>query len=97
MQVASDIVRDGLGLELLDSRDNVVAEVFRCDRDHTLTVAVFDTSVAAEEVDRLLSHAGEALGSFEDGTPLSAATLIGPDPATGWRDRLLSTFRGSKG
>jgi hypothetical protein len=93
MQVASDSVRHGLGLELLDDRDNVVAEVFRCDRDHTLTVSVFDRSVPTEEVDRLLSHAGEALGPFNDGTPLSAATLIGPGPDAGWRNRLLSMFR----
>jgi len=97
MQFASDIVRDGLGLELLDKRDNVVAEVFRCDRDHTLSVSLFDRSVPTEELDRLLSRASEALGPFEDGTPLSAATLIGPEPDIGWRNRLLSVFCPSKG
>lgn len=37
-QLASDIVRDGLGLELLDTPYRVVAEVFRCDADHTVTI-----------------------------------------------------------
>jgi hypothetical protein len=41
MQLASDIIRDGLGLELLDRAGNVVGEVFRCDADHTVTVRVF--------------------------------------------------------
>jgi len=38
-QVASDIVRDGLGVELTDSRGNVLAEVFRCDADNSLKVS----------------------------------------------------------
>lgn len=38
MQLASDIVRDGLGLELLVEQNRVAAEVFRCDTNHTVTV-----------------------------------------------------------
>src|SRR4051794_1065006 len=41
IQLASDIVRDGLGVELLDSDDRVVAEVFRCDADNTVIVRTF--------------------------------------------------------
>ena len=40
-QVASDVVRDGLGLELLDPTGNVVAEVFRADADKTLHINTF--------------------------------------------------------
>lgn len=39
-QMASDIVRDGLGIELLDESHNVIAEVFRCNRDKTVSVSL---------------------------------------------------------
>lgn len=35
-QVASDVMRDGLGVELTDADGNVLAEIFRCDADITL-------------------------------------------------------------
>lgn len=72
-QVASDVVRDGLGLELVDDRSNVLAEVFRCDADNSLTVSVFSEGLPFAEVERLVLMARRELGSFEDGTPL-------PDP-----------------
>jgi hypothetical protein len=31
MQIASDVIRDGLGVELLDGDGNVASDVFRCD------------------------------------------------------------------
>jgi hypothetical protein len=70
MQVASDVIRDGLGLELLDASLDVVAEVFRSDRDHTVTVRVFDSAIPEDVVAELVQHARTALGDFEDGTPL---------------------------
>jgi hypothetical protein len=41
-QIASDIVRDGLGVELIDEDGTVVAEISRSDRDQTLTFATFN-------------------------------------------------------
>jgi len=69
-QVASDIIRDGLGYELLDDAENIVAEVFRCDADLTVTVSVFDESLLQEVVEELVAEARQCLGAFEDGTPL---------------------------
>jgi hypothetical protein len=69
-QVASDIQRDGLGLELVDSAGQVSAEVFRCDRDHTVTVTVYDSAVDADTVLWLRREAVNRLGTFEDGSPL---------------------------
>src|SRR5688500_19917174 len=69
IQYASDVIRDGLGLELLDDSGVVVAEVFRCDADHTVTTRVF-ANVRAEVIEELVEHARSGLGPFEDGTPL---------------------------
>ena len=70
-QLTSDIVRDGLGLELIDAVEGVVAEVFRCDADHTLAVSLFRVLPFAA-VEWLVESARERLGPFEDGTPLPA-------------------------
>jgi hypothetical protein len=72
-QVASDVVRDGLGLELVDERNNVLAEVFRRDANNSLTISLFSEGLPFAEVEKLVLMAREELGSFEDGTPL-------PDP-----------------
>ena len=72
-QFASDVVRDGLSLELTDERWNPLAKVFRCDADNTLTVSVFAGGLPFTEVERLVLMARKELGPFEDGTPL-------PDP-----------------
>ena len=72
MQVASDIVRDGLGVELLDSDDQVVAEVFRCDADHTVSFAQFVEAIPLHAVETLIARAKERLDPFEDGTPLAS-------------------------
>lgn len=68
MQTASDIQRDGLGVELL-ADDTVVAEVFRCDADHTLCVTTFGNDLPLVAIEELLSFARQRLCSFEDGTP----------------------------
>lgn len=68
-QVVSDIVRDGLGVELL-SGDEVVAEVFRCDADHSLVINTFGNDVPLIEMEKLISRARCELWQFEDGTPL---------------------------
>lgn len=69
-QFAADIVRDGMSLELTDERWNVLAKVFRCDADHTLTVFVFAEGLPFTEIERLVLRARKELGPFEDGTPL---------------------------
>lgn len=69
-QVASDVLRDGLGVELIDADGNVLAEVFRCDADNSLTVSLFQAGVPFPQVEKLVLMARESLGSFEDGTPL---------------------------
>jgi hypothetical protein len=68
-QIASDVVRDGLGVELL-SADQVVAEIFRCDADHSLIITTFDNDVPLVAIEELIALARERLGAFEDGTPL---------------------------
>lgn len=67
--LASDVIRDGLGLELLDASRNVVAEVFRCDADHTVTTRLF-SDVPANVIAELVERARRELDPFEDGTPL---------------------------
>ena len=69
-QVASDIVRDGLGVELLDSKNQVVAEVFRCDADHTVSFTQYVEQVPLHAIELLIDRAKERLDPFEDGTPL---------------------------
>lgn len=68
-QIASDIVRDGLGVELLHG-GKVVAEVFRCDADHTLTITTFDNCLPLVAIEELIAVARVELGTFEDGKPL---------------------------
>lgn len=72
-QVASDVVRDGLGLELVDEHGNVVAAVFRCDANNSLTVSFFAEGLPFAEIERFVKMARQELGQFEDGTPLPAA------------------------
>jgi hypothetical protein len=69
-QIASDIVRDGLGVELVDDYRNVVAEMFRCDANNSLTVSLFAEELPFSEVEKLVQMARGELGHFEDGTPL---------------------------
>ena len=72
-QVASDIVRDGLGVDLTDADGNVLAEVFRCDADNSLKISLVCDELPFPQVEKLILMAREELVSFEDGTAL-------PDP-----------------
>ena len=47
-QVASDVIREGLGAELIDASGNVVAEVFRCDADHNVIVSTLGDDIPIE-------------------------------------------------
>ena len=69
-QVASDVIRDGLGVELTDAAGEVLAEVFRCDADRSVKVTLFCDDLPFLQVEKLLQVAREELVSFEDGTPL---------------------------
>ena len=51
-QVVSDVVRDGLGLELLDQSDNVVAEVFRCGADKTSSSSRYELATNRGKMSR---------------------------------------------
>jgi len=74
MQLASNVIEDGLGLELIDAFGEVVADVFRSDRNRSVELKVWSTSVPDEEVVALAQAALERLDPFEDGTPLTQAT-----------------------
>jgi hypothetical protein len=69
-QIASDIHRDGLGVELLSSSGSIVAEVFRCDRDKTVRVSCWSNSVTDDVLAWLLPYSAEQLSCFENGAPL---------------------------
>ena len=62
--VASDIQRDGIGLELhwhYGSQDNVVAEVFASDADGSWIVNTFDCDIPLELLEELISEAKQRL------------------------------------
>lgn len=69
-KVASDIIRDGLGVELWDSNDNVVAEVFRYDANLTILVNTFNNNIPLSILESLINFARERLEPFEDGSSL---------------------------
>lgn len=73
-QVASDVIRDGLGVELLDGQRQVVAEVFRCDADHAVRVSLFVEQVPLHALEMLILRAKKRLDPFEDGTPLASSS-----------------------
>jgi hypothetical protein len=76
-QVVSDVVRDGLGLELVGESGDIVAEVFRSDRERTVVLNTFSYDVPLEAIEMLLAQARERLDPFEDGAPLNQAVLVG--------------------
>jgi hypothetical protein len=75
MQTASNIQRDGLGAELLDDQGNIIAEVFRCDRDKSLSFWASET-IPLIQIEKPIQHARQKLGKFEDGTPFPKAELM---------------------
>jgi hypothetical protein len=60
-QIASDLTRDGLGVELLDPAGEVIAEVFRSDANHTVTLSTFDNDVPLDAIEQLIERARVAL------------------------------------
>ena len=84
-QVVSDVVRDGLGLELLDEENKLLAEVFRHDASHRLTLTCFEPGIELTQIERLIARARDELNPFEDGTPLDPHTPCRGIPGTGRR------------
>ena len=80
IQLASDVVHDGLGAELLDAGLIIRVVVFRCDADNTVSVIFEDGERPPLGIlDWFFSEAATRLGCFEDGSPL---------PERGeWRER----------
>lgn len=59
-QIVSDVIRDGIGVELL-SGDQVVAEVFRCDADRSLIITTFGNDLPLIVIEQLIAVAREKL------------------------------------
>lgn len=72
-QIASDVQRNGLGVEVVSPDGTILAEVFRRDDDHTVSFALFDGRIPLRALELLVTRAKVDLHPFEDGTPLSAA------------------------
>jgi hypothetical protein len=53
-QIASDVIRDGLGLELINATNQVCAKVFRCDADKILKISLFAEDLPFVQVDNLV-------------------------------------------
>jgi hypothetical protein len=77
-QVASDVTRDGLGVELLNEAGDVVAEIFRSDSEQTILVNTFFYDIPLEAIELLVIRAKQALEPFENGIALSKAILVAP-------------------
>lgn len=73
VRIVSDIIRDGLGAELLDENGNVIAEVFRCDRDKSLTISTFNDGISLTQIEEFIQASRKRLEPFEDGTPLPSS------------------------
>ncbi len=77
-QLASDVDRDGMGLELLDPAGGVVAEIFRSDRDKTVIVTTFNNDLPVEIFDLFYREALTRLDPFEDGASFASVGVPGP-------------------
>ena len=76
LQLASDIVRDGLGLELLSAADAITGEIFRCDADHSVSMTLWATHIPADVLAWFRSAARRELGdTFEDGRSVDWSQL----------------------
>lgn len=72
LQTASDVIRDGLAVELIDESSQVIAEIFRCDRTGTVTFSAFHNDIPFIQVESLIRVAREKLAAFEDGAAFPA-------------------------
>lgn len=75
IQFASDVVRDGMGVELLDENHKVVAELFRSDVTGSFHLNTFGNDVPISDVRSLFDAAAEREGlSFS--IPSEEVTVI---------------------
>ena len=63
--LASDIWRDGLGLELWDGDDHV-AEIFRSDRERTLAISLWREDIPLEIIEEFIADARRRLLPFNN-------------------------------
>lgn len=76
LQVASDVQRDGLGLELMSRTGASVGEIFRGDAQHSIGVSLLATDVPPSVLEWFRAQARRALGdTYEDGTPIDWSRL----------------------
>ena len=61
--VASDLIRDGLGVELWEEEEHV-GEVFRSDREQIVTVTLWKENVPLDVVDDWIAYAKDRLLPF---------------------------------
>jgi hypothetical protein len=72
LQVVSDVMRNGMALELVEHGGAIRADVFRCDEDRSITLTIFEHVVPVPDdvLDALIDAAQKELDPFEDGTPI---------------------------
>lgn len=79
--VASDVQRDGIGLELhwhSGSQAQVVAEVFFSDETGAWTVNTFDCDIPLELLEELIVEAKSRLGKEEPNQPVQTRPTSRP-------------------
>ena len=75
IQFASDVIRDGMGIELVDSSYNPLAELFRSDITGDFHLNTFGNEVSASDIQTMFRVAEENEGlSFR--IPSSSAAVI---------------------
>ena len=62
IQFASDVIRDGMGVELIDAKHNVMAELFRSDVSGEFCLNTFDNDISAADVKMMFDAATEREG-----------------------------------
>ena len=62
-----------MGCELMDTNGKGIAEVFRCDADHTVTFTGELDAIPLSILEWFISTARKRLDPFEDGKPLDSS------------------------
>ncbi|PLX76610.1 MAG: hypothetical protein C0615_06560 [Desulfuromonas sp.] len=75
-QLASDIDRDTMNLELLNSDGDIVAVISRCDEDNTVSLTTFKNEIPLDVFKRFYDNALTALDPCEDGTTFESLGLL---------------------
>jgi hypothetical protein len=64
--LGSDVQRDGLYLEVQNPQGGVAFEIFRSDREKTVTFTAFQEDIPLEVVEAAVASARPRLWTFED-------------------------------